>query len=401
MKRFFVLYVLFFCFFIQAFRANAQKIIRYKDTVFTISFGMSGRFLGSTFIDFGAYSKQNSSCPDDGNYAIVNRTNGCFGDNWRRLEEDHTPGDLGGNFMIVNSAYNPGDFLNIPMRPLKINGKFELSVYIANILLSTDGCEATQPNIEISVETKKGKRLAEYSTGMIPNNQVPIWQKINMRFTLSEMMEPMVLRFKNLETGGCGNDFAVDDICLVEYVEEEPEQETTMRVVKPQVTPPVQQKIKPTPKPKKKPDLPKPVPEKPVIHMRPVPYERPIEEIPEIPLAYKVNNRDDLLIQKVELPEGEFEINLYDDKKIDGDTISVYDNGRLIFDRVGLSKQAISKKLVLNKMKPQHELIVVAETLGDLPPNTALLEVVTPQKRLKFYIHSDMESNAKILFQLK
>jgi hypothetical protein len=52
-------------------------------------------------------------------------------------------------------------------------------------------------------------------------------------------------------------------------------------------------------------------------------------------------------------------------------------------------------------MKPQHELIFVAETLGELPPNTALLEVVTPLKRLKFYIHSDMESNAKILFQLK
>ena len=135
--------------------------------------------------------------------------------------------------------------------------------------------------------------------------------------------------------------------------------------------------------------------------MRPKPVEKPVEEIPELPLAYKVNSRNDLLIQKVELPEGEFEINLYDDKKIDGDTISVYDNGKLIFDRAGLSKQAISKKFVLNKMKPQHELIFVAETLGDLPPNTALLEVVTPLKRLKFYIHSDMESNAKILFQLK
>ncbi|MFY8107494.1 MAG: hypothetical protein ACOVO9_00825, partial [Bacteroidia bacterium] len=57
----------------------AQKQIRYTDTVFTISFGMSGRFLGSSFLDFGAYSKQNSPCPDDGNFSIVNRTNGCFG----------------------------------------------------------------------------------------------------------------------------------------------------------------------------------------------------------------------------------------------------------------------------------------------------------------------------------
>ena len=377
----------------------AQKQIRYTDTVFTISFGMSGRFLGSSFLDFGAYSKQNSPCPDDGNFSIVNRTNGCFGDNWRRLEEDHTPNDLAGNFMIVNSAYNPGNFLNIPMRALKSNGKFELSIYIANILLSTDGCDATQPNIEISIETKRGRRVAEYSTGIIPNNQVPIWTKYMMRFTLPEMLEPMVVRFRNLETGGCGNDFAVDDICLVEYVEEEIEPETTLRIIKPKVVPPIPKKPKPVVP--VKPELPKPPPEKPIIHMRPKPAERPIEEIPELPLAYKVNSRNDLLIQKVELPEGEFEINLYDDKKIDGDSISVYDNGRLIFNKVGLSKQAISKKFVLNKMKPQHELIVVAETLGELPPNTALLEVVTPQKRLKFYIHSDMESNAKILFQLK
>ncbi len=377
----------------------AQKQIRYTDTVFTISFGMSGRFLGSSFLDFGAYSKQNSPCPDDGNFSIVNRTNGCFGDNWRRLEEDHTPNDLAGNFMIVNSAYNPGNFLNIPMRALKANGKFELSIYIANILLSTDGCDATQPNIEISIETKRGRRVAEYSTGIIPNNQVPIWKKYMMRFTLPEMLEPMVVRFRNLETGGCGNDFAVDDICLVEYVEEEIEPETTLRIIKPKVVPPIPKKPKPVVP--VNPELPKPQPEKPIIHMRPQPVEKPAEEIPELPLAYKVNSRNDLLIQKVELPEGEFEINLYDDKKIDGDSISVYDNGRLIFNKVGLSKQAISKKFILNKMKPQHELIVVAETLGELPPNTALLEVVTPQKRLKFYIHSDMESNAKILFQLK
>ena len=377
----------------------AQKQIRYKDTVFTISFGMSGRFLGSSFLDFGAYSKQNSPCPDDGNFSIVNRTNGCFGDNWRRLEEDHTPNDLAGNFMIINSAYNPGYFLNIPMRPLKSSGKFELSIYIANILLSTDGCDATQPNIEITIETKRGKRIAEYSTGIIPNNQVPIWKRYNMRFMLPELMEPMVVRFRNLEMGGCGNDFAIDDICLVEYVEEEIEPETTLRIIKPKVVPPIPKKPKPIAP--EKPELPKPPPEKPIIHMRPRPSERPLEEIPELPLAYKVNSRNDLLIQKVELPEGEFEINLYDDKKIDGDTISVYDNGKLIFSRAGLSKQAISKKFVLNKMKPQHELIFVAETLGDLPPNTALLEVVTPLKRLKFYIHSDMESNAKILFQLK
>jgi hypothetical protein len=105
----FIIFLSTFCFVQQS---TAQKQIRYTDTVFTISFGMSGRFLGSSFLDFGAYSKQNSPCPDDGNFSIVNRTNGCFGDNWRRLEEDHTPNDLAGNFMIINSAYNPGYFLN-------------------------------------------------------------------------------------------------------------------------------------------------------------------------------------------------------------------------------------------------------------------------------------------------
>ncbi|MFY8021396.1 MAG: hypothetical protein ACOVP1_09370 [Bacteroidia bacterium] len=398
------LYLFFFLLgLLVSIQSKAQKEIRYTDTVFTISFGSNGKFLGTSFLDFGSYNKQNSTCPDDGNFSIVQRTQGCFGDKWRRLEEDHTKGDANGNFMIVNSAYNPGDFLNVPMRPLKVNGKFELSVHIANILISTDGCEATQPNIEISLETKRGRQLAIYSTGIIPNNQVPIWKKFQMRFTLNEMMEPMVLRFKNLETGGCGNDFAIDDICLVEYEEEELKPETTLKTNQSKIVAPIPKKPNPQPKPVVKPELPKKVPEKPIIHKRPTPYERerPLEEVPEIPLAYKVNNRNDLLIQKVELPEGEFEINLYDDKKIDGDTISVFDNGKLIFERVGLSKQAITKKLVLNKNKPQHELIVVAETLGELPPNTALLEVVTPLKRLKFYIHSDNESNAKILFQLK
>src|ERR1051325_11677344 len=65
------------------------------------------------------YSRVSSSCPNDGEYSIVSSTSNCFQGDWHTLLEDHTPGDVGGNMLLVNSAFDPGEFFVTSVKGFK------------------------------------------------------------------------------------------------------------------------------------------------------------------------------------------------------------------------------------------------------------------------------------------
>ncbi|MGP2478125.1 hypothetical protein, partial [Listeria monocytogenes] len=46
-----------------------------------------------------------------------------------------------------------------------------------------------------------------------------------------------------------------------------------------------------------------------------------------------------------------------------------------------------------------HELIIVAENLGDIPPNTALMVVAAGKKRYEVFLSSTEERNAKVIIE--
>lgn len=376
-------------FLIFPFLLSAQGRI-YKDTVFNLAFGTNGTFLGSRYLDFGDYSRQDRDCPDDGMYAFVPSSPGCFSNGWTVMKEDRTPGDVGGNFMLVNAAYDPGDFLSIPLRQLKPNTNYELSFWCANILQETQHCEPLQPNIELLVENRNGKLLTYSKTGVIPWKQNPLWRRYSIQFAIGNASEPLVIRFRNSQTGGCGNDFVLDDILLVEWEEYLPE---PIPVIDPLP------KTKPTKKPAK-PQV-KPVQKVKLNQADTLKKSPPEVKAKKLYVPRPINNRRDVLVQSVELPGGTIEVCYYDDSKIDGDTISVYDNGERILDKVGLSKKPNCKKFKLNEEEPLHEIITVAETQGTMPPNTALLEVIYQGKRLNFFLHSDENQNARMQFKWK
>ena len=48
-----------------------------------------------------------------------------------------------------------------------------------------------------------------------------------------------------------------------------------------------------------------------------------------------------------------------------------------------------------------YELITVAENLGDIPPNTALMVINYGRKRQEVFLTSDEKRNAKVIIQYK
>jgi hypothetical protein len=92
---------------------------------------------------------------------------------------------------------------------------------------------------------------------------------------------------------------------------------------------------------------------------------------------------------------------LYDNGDIDGDTVTIYHNNALIIAGARLTQKPLTFKIAVDIQHPHHELIMVANNLGSIPPNTSLMVVTAGGKRFEIFISSNEQKNAKVVFDLK
>ena len=114
-----------------------------------------------------------------------------------------------------------------------------------------------------------------------------------------------------------------------------------------------------------------------------------------------LTTRTNSLVKQIETGAGEIRIDLYDNGEIDGDTVSIYHNNVLLIQHARLSQKPITVRIAVDKDHPHHELIMVAENLGSIPPNTSLMIITTSTKRYQAFISSTEQKNAKVVFNLK
>lgn len=134
------------------------------------------------------------------------------------------------------------------------------------------------------------------------------------------------------------------------------------------------------------------IPEEPVI--KPTPTPKPVPAI--------LLQRKNELVQSFSFDESaEVDIEYYDNGQIDNDTISVYHNNELVINKARLSYQPIHYKFTLNANHPKHEIITIANNLGAIPPNTAMMIIRAGNKKHSVFITSDEKKNAKIVIEWK
>jgi hypothetical protein len=107
------------------------------------------------------------------------------------------------------------------------------------------------------------------------------------------------------------------------------------------------------------------------------------------------------LIKTIETPAGEIKIDLYDNGQVDGDTVSVYHNNKLMVSHARLSTTPVTLRIKIDANDPHHEIVLVAHNLGSIPPNTSLMVVNAGEKRFEVFISSNEQKNAKVVFDLK
>ena len=117
--------------------------------------------------------------------------------------------------------------------------------------------------------------------------------------------------------------------------------------------------------------------------------------------AEDINGRIIETIQSVNYSSDSLVISLYDNGEVDGDTVSVLMNGNVIMPMVGLSTNAVRKTIYTKDITDSIQIVMYAENLGALPPNTGLLIVYDGKQRYEIRFSGDLKKNSAIVFRRK
>jgi hypothetical protein len=136
--------------------------------------------------------------------------------------------------------------------------------------------------------------------------------------------------------------------------------------------------------------------------------ELPIEEPkPVIKITAPVNtqtveekfvSRKKTFVKEIPVTGDSIELRFYDNAEIDGDSISLFMNDKLIFQHIRLTEKAYTIKLAVSELNATNELTMVAENLGSIPPNTSYMIVMVGENRYDARLESTEGSSAMVRF---
>jgi hypothetical protein len=108
------------------------------------------------------------------------------------------------------------------------------------------------------------------------------------------------------------------------------------------------------------------------------------------------------LIEIAPADKDSIKVEVYDNGEIDGDSVSVYEEDVQRINKRMITAKPITFYMSLNKnMTPIAHLRLVAESLGSIPPCTALMIVTTKSKRYEVRLSSNFSKNATVELFLK
>jgi len=123
---------------------------------------------------------------------------------------------------------------------------------------------------------------------------------------------------------------------------------------------------------------------------------KPAELLRPLTIEEKFSTRKKTLVTEIPLTGDSIELRFYDNAEIDGDSISLFLNDKLIFRHIRLTGNAYSIKLSVSELNESNELIMVAENLGTIPPNTSYMIALSGEKRYEARLESTEGSSAMI-----
>jgi hypothetical protein len=102
----------------------------------------------------------------------------------------------------------------------------------------------------------------------------------------------------------------------------------------------------------------------------------------------------------ITIPDGNLKIDFYDNGTVDGDIITVWINDKIVTQHKKLSLAPITIDIKKEDLQDSTMIIMQAENLGDIPPNTALMLItVAGGKRYDLNLSSTLEKQAAVVLK--
>jgi hypothetical protein len=120
--------------------------------------------------------------------------------------------------------------------------------------------------------------------------------------------------------------------------------------------------------------------------------------VPATTAQQKFSTREKKLATVIPVTGDSVELRFYDNAVVDGDSIAVFLNDKMIFEHVRLNNKPYSLTLSVNDLTEDNEMVMVAENLGTIPPNTSLMVCIVDGKRYEARLESTENSSALIRF---
>jgi hypothetical protein len=113
--------------------------------------------------------------------------------------------------------------------------------------------------------------------------------------------------------------------------------------------------------------------------------------------GYESRRKD--IVKTIEIEQPTFHLDFYDNGEIDGDSITVFYNGKRVLANKRLSDKPVSLDLKLDKNAKENIVTMYADNLGMIPPNTALMIVTDGNKRYEVRMESDYGKSGSVIFE--
>jgi len=206
--------------FMASFSVNAQIGCPNETVLGTEDFGQGTTPVSDPYVTNLTYSST-GPLTNDGSYRIVDSTNQK--PEWQ-ISRDHT-GNLNGRMLVVNGVAEMFYDRTITLPQGFVPGDYSISLYIMNI----DTVGLCAPNPLLPVLTFTVEYLSQsntwvplvgspYTSSAIPQTAKPTWVNVGSIFTMpaagSFIPKSIRARISDGTVGGCGNDFAIDDMKL-------------------------------------------------------------------------------------------------------------------------------------------------------------------------------------------
>jgi hypothetical protein len=110
--------------------------------------------------------------------------------------------------------------------------------------------------------------------------------------------------------------------------------------------------------------------------------------------------REKEIVKTLTLTTAQVKIELYDNAEIDHDTVTVFINNKLLLYRQMLTDRPLTINFTALPNLP-YELVMYADNLGDIPPNTALMMITSGDQKYEVFLSSSETMSAAVRFVYK